>query len=184
MFAAAIVVCLSACSNSGHTAPDYDLSYLSSLTVPHHEDPADADLTILHAPNDQDPLCLDLPQLEQFRTVSFSSYDPWLESTREFTGVYLYELLMYAGTEENDEVTVTVRARNEYEVTIGLDAVKKYGYLLSYMENGTRYVDMGVTPDNKGPLALAADIDDLDDAERETVATHLVWWVKEIIIAE
>lgn len=120
----------------------------------------------------------DLETVLSLPSRTFTSYDPWLDEERSFTGVSLPSLFdaldMGAAAHE-----VVIRASNDYEVVVPLSMVKEYDYILCYRENGRLYEEL---PDaeNKGPLSIGIDFNLMGSVDREVFKFHSVWWVDEI----
>lgn len=121
---------------------------------------------------------LDMQTVVSLPSRTFTSYDPWLDEERSFTGVHLASLFdaLDLGAAASD---VVVRAFNGYEVSVPLATVREYDYLLCYRENGLLYEEL---PDaeNKGPLAIGIDFNAMSAVDREVYKFHSVWWVDEI----
>lgn len=123
---------------------------------------------------------LDLPTIRALPSRTFTAYDPWLDRQRTRTGVHLAALLdaldLGVGADE-----LLLRATNHYEVSVSLEQVREYDYLLAYEEDGVLYREQPLEF-NKGPLAIAINYDRFPDLDVEVMKFHEVWWIDEIVV--
>ncbi|MBN1524537.1 MAG: hypothetical protein JW904_08645 [Spirochaetales bacterium] len=137
-------------------------------------------LEILNNSGGNAPVLFDLPTIMAFPQTSFTGNDPWDHTAHKFTGVQLFPLLKRIGI-QNTATRVEVIAANNYRITIGLEDMQRYNYLLSYsMDN----VLLQGNPDLKkrGSLMIAINFDKYKNLDTELYKNHLVWQVKTIIV--
>ena len=111
--------------------------------------------------------------------VSFTTFDPWDNMDRSYTGVRMLDLL--AALELGREVElVEVIARNDYRAKITLKEMADYGHILSYSMDGKDYELL--LEEDKGPLAVAVDMSLVAEEDQLRVKGQLVWWVEQIVL--
>jgi hypothetical protein len=161
--------------------PQYRFDYLDSIEPTPGLDAESADLILTRAGDPQSALYLDLDTVREFRQVTFTDFDPWLDEVRTYTGVYLWELLRYYGIEDEAPPTkIRIVAVNDFVGLIKLEDIKRYHYVLSYQENGVLYGDMEDPAEDKGPFAIAINFGAFDEMDKAVYKNHLVWWIEYI----
>jgi hypothetical protein len=120
-------------------------------------------------------ISLDLATVQAFPQVTFTSVDPWVGASHEFSGVLLLPLLQRLGMAASATV-VEVLAANAYKAAIRVPDMKDHPYLLVYRMDGKLMRD---TPEMKkrGTLMIAIDFDARKDLDVEVYKHHLVWQV-------
>lgn len=140
----------------------------------------DADLVISGNTADGKNIYLDLDYIRQLPHVEVTTYYPFLDATYSFTGIPLLQFLRWLGMGENAQV-VEIFARDGYSVIISLDAMARYGHILTYARDGELYSQI---PDqgNRGPYALVIDVTDIPSDEYEVLRYQMTWWIERIVI--
>jgi hypothetical protein len=123
---------------------------------------------------------LDLETIMSFPQTTFSSVEPWDNTIHEFAGVALFPLLKRIGTAES-ATKIDVIAANDYNVTISLEDIDKYEYMLAYEIDKQLFQE---NPDfkNRGVIIIAINFDEYEDLDVEVYKFHLVWQIKDIIV--
>ena len=115
-----------------------------------------------------------------FPQTTFSSIDPWAGTTYEFTGVALFPLLKRIGILES-ATKIDVIAANDYNVTIGLEDIDMYDYILAY-EIDKQLFQKNSDFTNRGTIIIAINFDEYKDLDVELYKNHLAWQVISIIV--
>lgn len=126
-------------------------------------------------------LHIDMESILSFNSRTYTTYDPWDETTVTYTGVPLYEFLKYFGLSDENKL-IEIIATNDYIGIIKTEDLKKYDYLLSYKMEGKFYYEYGESNKNKGNLAIAINFDKHKDLPVDIYKHQLVWWIKEMRI--
>jgi hypothetical protein len=117
--------------------------------------------------------------IRTFKTTIFATNDPWDNKKRTYKGCLVSELLKQAGLNQSF-TTLEVIAKNKYKATITQKELDRYNHTLSYEMDGKDYSVLG--DENKGPLAIAVEMEQVKKADKLKVKNQLVWWVEKIII--
>jgi len=118
-------------------------------------------------------------QIREQPSNSFSTFDPWDNKQRKYKGCDLSTIL--AQIVPLDKINaIEVVAKNDYKAIITKTEIGKYTYLLSYEMNDKDYSELG--EENKGPLAIAVEMEKVDDYDKVKIKNQLVWWINKIII--
>lgn len=131
--------------------------------------------------NSEEPVSLDLNTIMSFPETGFKSIDPWDDNIEhEFKGVLLFPLLKRIGI-SGSVSKIDITAENDYKVTIGIDDIEKYEYLLVYEIDGEMIHN---NPDfrPRGSIMIAINFDKYQELDIEIYKFHLAWQVKEINI--
>lgn len=123
------------------------------------------------------PLTFTDAEIRAMDAVTFSTVDPWDKRERTYTGCPLLDFLKAAGRLKGVR-TIEVVARNGYHAPIPIEMARKYGHILSYAMDGRDYADLG--EEDKGPLAIAVEMERVDPADAALVKTQLVWWIERL----
>lgn len=111
--------------------------------------------------------------------TSFSTFDPWDNKYRHYTGVELLSLLDDIGHLDRIRA-VEVISRNHYRAEISMADLQGYRHMLSYQMDGSDYVE--IEDSDKGPLAIAVNMGGIGGQERVRVERQFVWWIEKIIL--
>lgn len=140
---------------------------------------ADDVILVIEGPAGGEPVTFTEKQIRLMPKKTFLTYDPWDRRERKYTGVPLATLLKHIG--KLDEISVLdVIGRNKYSVKITMNDVTKYDHLISYEMNGEDYSTL--KDDNKGPLAIALKMEDVEPDDTIRLKNQFVWWVEKIVI--
>ncbi|WP_319416293.1 hypothetical protein [Marispirochaeta aestuarii] len=109
---------------------------------------------------------------------SFSCIDPWMQKETLYSGVSLYQLLNSIGMDPGAE-RVLLHARNDYQIEVPLEQIKKYRYQLTFKEDGRYFAEL---PDeqNKGPLSISIDFRSYPELLADERKLEEVWWLDRI----
>lgn len=111
--------------------------------------------------------------------VTIETFDPWDNIKRTYTGCALLSLIEEIDSKRTFDL-VEIVAKNDYKASLTKDELKRHNYILSYDMDGTDYSNY--TDEDKGPLAIAVDYDQVPEAEKLKIKNQLVWWISKIII--
>ena len=139
-----------------------------------------ADLTIQGKLTHLNPAYFDLATIKKLKPVSFQTGNHWSGTKETFTGVLLYDLLIHLGMEASASL-VEIVATNDYRVTVKINELERYDYLLSYAIDHKDYGDHEPSR-NKGPFAIAINFDKHPQLDWDIYKHHLVWFVETIIV--
>ena len=106
--------------------------------------------------------------------------DPWDSKTHEFTGVALFPLLKRIGIAES-ATRIDVIAANDYSVTIGLENMDKYEYIIAY-EMDKQLLHENPDFKKRGTLIIAINFNKYKHIDANVYKFHLTWQVKDIIV--
>ncbi len=118
-------------------------------------------------------------QIRALPSVLITTFDPWDNKTRRYKGCRVLSLVETLRSPTSVR-GIEVVAKNDYRATIALDDISRYNHILSFEMDGRDYAELG--EDNKGPLAIAVRMEDVEKADKAKVKNQLVWWVTQIII--
>ena len=119
---------------------------------------------------------LNLAMLEEMDAVTFSTSTIWTEGTQVFTGVPLSRLIHSV---DGGGVSVTLKAMNDYSVTIPLAEVRGDYPIVAYLNNGE---PMSIR--DKGPLWVVYPYDLSDEYRSEVVYARSIWQLDRIEFGE
>ncbi len=126
------------------------------------------------------PAYFDLETIMLFAPVSFDVRDAWKGSSSTYTGTSLHDLLQFLEVEDSASV-LDVIASNGYKVSIRIEDVNRYEYILSYKLNSRLYQNYEEDR-NRGPLAIAINFEKYPELDYEIYKHQLVWYVKTILV--
>jgi hypothetical protein len=115
-----------------------------------------------------------------FSPVSFDVRDAWKGVQSTYTGTSLHDLLQFLEVEDSASI-LDVIASNGYKVSIRIEDVNRYEYILSYKLNNRLYQDYEEDR-NRGPLAIAINFEKYPELDYEIYKHQLVWYVKTILV--
>lgn len=133
----------------------------------------------IRGPGDAPAVTFTEADIRALPPVTFTTRDPWDKRDRTYTGCGLGELLNRAGRSRGLKL-IEIIARNDYRAEIKAAELKAYLYMLSYEMDGHDYSLLG--DEDKGPLAVAVRMEDVEQGDRLRVKDQLVWWVTTIIV--
>lgn len=141
---------------------------------------AEGDIVLtVEGPEYRQPVTYTRLRIRTLPQSSFTTFDQWDRQRRTYTGVSLMALLEDIGY-KNGTRLVEIVSRNNYRVSIDLNDIRNYGHMLSYRMDDRDYADLPES--NKGPLAIAVNIEDLAEQERRRISEQVVWWIERIIV--
>ncbi len=132
----------------------------------------------IHGLNNSNPIQMNEDEIRSLPAISFSTFDPWDNKKRNYKGCLLESILKTDSSFENAKLFEIV-AKNDYKAIITKKELKRYKYIVSYEMDGKDYSELG--DENKGPLALAVEMEKVEDADKSKIKNQLVWWVEKII---
>lgn len=148
------------------------------LSIPCNAAAGDIVLRV-EGPGDAPPIAFTEAEIRAFPAKIFSTFDPWDKKERTYTGVPILALL-----EKIDRLKgvrfVEVAAKNDYKAKFTVGDLRKYGPILSYEMDGKDYAMLG--EDDKGPLAVAIQMESVPEADRIIAKNGLAWWVEKIVL--
>ncbi len=118
-------------------------------------------------------------EIRSLPAMNFSTFDPWDNKKRRYRGCLLKDLLKKYELYERATLFEII-AKNDYKAIITKKELDKYDYTLSYEMDGKDYSEFG--EENKGPLAIAVEMEKVEDAYKSKIKNQFVWWIEKIII--
>lgn len=114
--------------------------------------------------------------LEGLTTYQLETRTPWRDEEAVFEGVRLKDLLAKHGLDQVD--AITVRAENDYTITMERDVWENEDFLIATRVDGRPHSRRA-----RGPIQFVLDWDAYQSSE-VAVESHLVWMAAEIAPAE
>ena len=142
---------------------------------------ATADLSVEGRLRGGKPIYIDLESIKKMPAISFTTDDPWDKAERKYTGVSLRDLLDYLGVEDQ-ATSLQVIAANGYESFIKLEDIRRFEYILCYMEDEVLLTEQADVV-NRGSLIIAINFDKHKDVSIELFKHQLVWQVIKFIVS-
>jgi hypothetical protein len=143
--------------------------------------PSDAVLVVsgaaLGPPAKEGKQVFDLAALQKMPQRTLRAATPWFNSTSEFAGPLLRDVLAAAGAPANGIETLRCTALNDYRVQIPIDDVRRYDVVLAHQFNGK---PMSVR--EKGPLFVIYPFDEQPELRTTTYYNRCIWQLKAIDI--
>jgi hypothetical protein len=124
------------------------------------------------ATNLGDSLQLDQDQLAALPQTSFTTSTTWTSGTPTFQGVLLKDLIAAVGATGK---TITLKAANDYAITLTTDDVKQDAPLLAYLMDGKT-----MSLREKGPVWMVYPYDQNDAYRTEETYSRSIWQLTEI----
>lgn len=118
-------------------------------------------------------------EIRRLPQVTFSTFDPWDNKQRRYTGTPVIHLLKHIQMDRTISL-IQIIAHNDYKAKMTMNEIKKYNPILSYEMDGKRYASHG--KENKGDLAVAIKMEAVDEPDLIRAKNQLVWWIKTIIL--
>ena len=115
-------------------------------------------------------------ELEGLATYSLETRTPWRDEAAVFEGVRLRDLLAKHGLDQVD--AITVRAENDYTITMTRDVWEAEDFLIATRVDGRPHSRRA-----RGPIQFVLDWDAYQTADNVREG-HLVWMAAEIAPAE
>lgn len=137
-------------------------------------------LTVKGRIKNVNPVYFELDTFMRLKPEIFETTNHWTDKKEKFTGVEFIYLLKFLGIDDPASI-VEVIASNNYRISIKINDLKQYGYLLSYKLNDKIYSEHK-PKDDKGPIAVAINFDKYPELDREIYKHQLVWFVETIIV--
>lgn len=128
------------------------------------------------AKNAGDTLQLDQDQLAALPQTAFTTSTTWTSGTPTFKGVLLKDLITAIGASGK---TITLKAANDYAITITADDVKPDAPLLAYLMD-----DKAMSLREKGPIWMVYPYDQNDAYRTEETYARSIWQLTEITFGE
>lgn len=128
------------------------------------------------ATNSDDALLLDLALLESLPQAEFSTSTTWTSGTPRFSGVLMKDLIAAVGATGG---TITLRAVNDYAITMPVEDVAEDAPLLAYLMDGQT-----MSLRDKGPVWMVYPYDANEAYRSEEVFSRSIWQLTEITFAE
>jgi hypothetical protein len=128
------------------------------------------------ATNAQGELQLDQDQLAAIAQTSFTTSTTWTAGTPAFQGVLMKDLIAAVGA---TGTTITLRAVNDYEITIPMADVKDDAPLLAYLMDGQT-----MSLRDKGPVWMVYPYDASADYRTEETYARSIWQLTEITFGD
>lgn len=127
---------------------------------------------MITAQNAGNTLALDAAQLATLPQTSFTTSTTWTSGTPEFQGVLLKDLIAAAGATGK---TISLKAANDYTITIPTEDVHDDAPLLAYLMDGKP-----MSLRDKGPVWMVYPYDAKEEYRTETTYARSIWQLIEI----
>lgn len=124
------------------------------------------------AHNAGDNLVLDEAQLAALPQTSFTTSTTWTSGTPTFQGVLLKDLISAVGATGK---MISLKAANDYMITIPVEDVREDAPLLAYLMDGKP-----MSLRDKGPVWMVYPYDANEDYRTETAYARSIWQLIEI----
>lgn len=121
-------------------------------------------------------LALDADLLASLPQLSLTTGTMWTEGTATYSGVLLRDLLAAAGATGAE---MTLRAVNDYHITMPTAAVADDGPLLAYLVDGK-----ALSLRDKGPIWLIYPFDDVAEYRTEEYFARSIWQLDRIEVTD
>lgn len=128
------------------------------------------------AKNMGDSLQLDQDQLAALPQTAFTTSTTWTSGTPTFKGVLLKDLIAAVGATGK---SITLKAANDYAITITADDVKPDAPLLAYLMD-----DKTMSLREKGPVWMVYPYDQNEAYRTEETYARSIWQLTEITFSE
>lgn len=116
-----------------------------------------------------------LAQLQALPSILIETTTPFTDGPQRFVGVALRRLL----GDVDDTAILSLRAVNDYEVTIPVAEINQQSPIIAYQRNGS---EMSVR--DKGPLWLMYPFDSRPEYQNESTYSRSIWQLVEIRVGQ
>ncbi|WP_087019761.1 hypothetical protein [Thaumasiovibrio subtropicus] len=112
-------------------------------------------------------------EISALPTLSYETPLPWVDTTREYTGVTIPTL--FAHLEMEIPETLHFRALNDYTISINRNEILEYKPIIAYLNNGER---MKIR--DKGPYWVIFSLVTHPELDTPEFHSKMIWQLKEI----